>query len=168
MDEAARGNAETRCCVGREILRRLLVLVEQPSDPEEQVGLYEDRLPALEVAVDLLQQLLLCTTTRTQPQNERRWRWGSVKAGVNADPGRPLRGTRRNSLLEMSTTMALSRLREFTCPEVSVISCRRSRCSVVALTHTPTVLWRLGPVRAERRGRKSGIQIHSLLKVRQC
>lgn len=48
----------------------------------------------------------------------------------------------------MSTTMALSRLRASTCPEESVTSCRRSRCSTVERTQIPTVLWRPGPVRA--------------------
>lgn len=44
--------------------------------------------------------------------------------------------------------MILSRLSASTCPEVSVISCRLSRCLAVELTQIATVLWRPGPVRA--------------------
>lgn len=60
----------------------------------------------------------------------------------------PLSGTLRKSLLEMSTTIALRRLRASTCPEESVTSCSLARCLAVELTQIPTVLWRLGPDRA--------------------
>lgn len=127
------------------ILRWFFMFIVEPSNFEEYIRLNQNRLPSLEIVLNFHQQVPLWNTQRSFGLAV--WQSNYEEAGLQSLI-RPLRGTPRKSLLEISTTMALSRLRVSTCPEVSVMSWRWSKCSAVELAQMDAVLLRPGPVRA--------------------
>lgn len=62
--EIIRKISETRILSGAKSLRCSPVLVAQPSNLKENVGLYQDCLPALKVVVDFYQQFLFWLTSK--------------------------------------------------------------------------------------------------------
>lgn len=62
--EIIRKISETTIVSGAKSLRCSPVLVAQPSNLKENVGLYQDCLPALKVVVDFYQQFLFWLTSK--------------------------------------------------------------------------------------------------------